>query len=130
MEPTDLKTALGQVALAIGLKSLENLTSRLNPDEMMAQATEVVRVELKDAFREILGDEENPLASGLIDRLYQDLDASEVIEKIAGPVATAMIDYFQQQTSDLIDAVVDALDLDAISEMVAEKIAAKVQIGS
>jgi hypothetical protein len=130
MDTLDMKAALGQIALAIGMKSLERLTSQLDPDVMLQQATELIRTELKETFQGILGDEENPWAANLIDRLYQDLDASEVIDKIASPLATAMIDYFKQETSDLIAAIIAEIDLDVISELVAEKIAAKIQIGS
>jgi hypothetical protein len=128
--PADMKAALGQIALAIGVKSFERLASQLDPDTMIQQATELIRVEIKEAFEQILGDENNPWASDLIDRLYQDLDAADVIEKIAGPLTAAMIDYFKQETTDLIDAIVAEIDLEAISELVAEKVAAKIQIGT
>lgn len=129
MNSPDMRNALTQVALAIGMKSAERLASQLDPDIMMEQAAEMIRTELKEAFQGILGDSENSWTSDLIDRLYQDLDADQVIERIAEPLAKAMADYFKQETSELVDAIVNQLDFDELIEKVADKVAARVQIG-
>lgn len=124
----DVKSALGQIAVAIGIKAIDRLTAELDPEVMLTRAGELIGVEIRNALVEILGDEESTWASNLIDRLYESLDASEIIEKIASPLAKAMVDYFKQETSDLIDAIVAEIDLDALAENIAGRIAGRVQI--
>ncbi|MFH1295326.1 MAG: hypothetical protein ABIH84_01990 [bacterium] len=126
--PTDVKSALGQIALAMGLKAIERLTDELDPDVMLTRASEMVGGEIKNALMEILGDENSTWASNLIDRLYENLDDGEIIDKIAGPLAMAMVDYFKQETSDLIDAIIAEIDLDDLAEKIADRIAGRVQI--
>lgn len=124
----EVRGALGQIAIAMGLKAINRLTTELDPEVMLDKAGALIGVEIKNALVEILGDEESTWASNLIDRLYESLDASEIIEKIAGPLAKAMVDYFKQETSDLIDAIVAEIDLDALAENIAGRIAGRVQI--
>lgn len=126
----EVRNALKQIATTLSLRAIEGLSSQLNPEAMMAKAGEILGVEMKNALVEILGDEESTWTSDLIDRMYNDLDASEVIEKIATPLTTAMTNYFKEETTDLIDAIVNQLDLDSLSEMVAEKVVARIQITS
>lgn len=126
--PTEVQIALGKIAVAMGIKAIDRLTAELDPEVMLAKASELIGVEIKNALLEILGDEESTWASNLIDRLYEDLDASDIIEKIAGPLAKAMADYFKQETSDLIDAIIAEIDLDDLAEKIADRIAGRVQI--
>jgi len=129
MEPSEFGDALKKLTMGLGLKALEKLTSQLDPDQLMQQASQALGAELKETLTEILQDPEAAPLREIIDRLYEELDADQIISAVAKPLADQLAAFFiKEETGDLVQAIADALDLDEVTELVAQKIASRVQI--
>lgn len=128
MEKFD-REALGKLASSLGLKALERLVSQLDYDQLIERASELLGVELKDALKEILQDADFAPLRELIDRLYEDLDTDRIIDAIAGPLAIDLGAWFKYEGTDsLAGTIVEELDLDELTDKVAERVAGRVRI--
>ena len=129
MDDRTFGDALKTVAQGLGLRLLESLSGRLNPDELIQQANTVLGGEIKEAVKEVLQDTDSASVRELIDRLFEELDEDKVISAIAKPLVTELVEWFKTDASELLaNAIVDALNLDELNGLVAEKIANRVQI--
>lgn len=127
---TDLKDALGKLALAVGMNSLQRLTSELDPNVMLEKSSQILREEFRAAFLEVLGDVQSDTVQELLDRLFERLDDSEVIAAIAESLAKSLATWFQENPDGLISAIVEYIDMDELTSMVADKVAERIQLGS
>ena len=129
MEKRELKEVLGKLATALGHRYLERLVSQLDPDQLVERASEVLGVELREVLNEIFRDADLAPLRELIDRLYEDLDTDQIIDAIARPLATDLAEWFKDEGADyLAGAIVEELDLRVLAEMVADRVASRVQI--
>ena len=52
---------MGKVAMAFGLEALKAVPGSLDPEQLLARATEVIRTEVRQTVQEILSDENSVL---------------------------------------------------------------------
>lgn len=131
MENRELGEALTTVAKQLGIRVLSSLSHRLDPDELMAEARELLGGEMRGAFIELLQDPETEPLRTLIDQLFKKLDEDALIAAIAPSLATALTEWFKTEEGaidTLVTAIVEEMDLDELKEIVAEKVANRVQI--
>lgn len=128
MEPSEIRDALKKLTMGLGFKALEKLTSQLDPDKLMQQASQILGAEIKETLTEILQDPDAAPLREVIDRLYEVLDTDQVIEAIAKPLADRLAAWFKEESTELVNAIVQEIDLDEFGDLIAEKVASRLQI--
>jgi len=118
-------------AKTLGAESLKQAIGQLSPEELLAKAEESLKSQFKEILTEALQEAD---IKGVVDELYQSLDENKVIEGITPSLASDMSAYFKDEGSEvLLEALVrsiidDYLDLDDLTQQVAEKVTARLQI--
>lgn len=129
MEQYEFGEALRKLAMGLGLKTLEALTSQLDPDILLQQASESLEAEIRIALTEILQDLEGEPVQGLIDRLFAELDEDKIIQAISPILAAELATWFKtEETVFISNVLLNALDMDEMKELVAEKLVNRIQI--
>jgi hypothetical protein len=131
MEQYEFGEALRKLAMGLGLKTLEALTSQLEPDHLLQKASESLDTEIRRALSEIFQDAQAEPLQGLIDRLFENLDTDQIIQKIAPILATDLGEWFKTEESvHLSKVVLNSLDLDEVKVLVAEKVADRILLSA
>ena len=120
-----------KLAVALGMKALQNVTENFDPDKLIENAKDGIATSLKDTILEILSDPDDSTTSNILDRLFERLDDSDVIAAIAKPLAESFQEHIKENSSqDLATAIVNELsiDRDEIIEAIANKIAQRIAL--
>lgn len=131
MEQYEFSEALRKVAMGLGIKTVEALTSQLDPDQLLQTARDSLEIEIRRALAEVFQDTQAEPLQGLIDRLFEHLDTDLIIKKIAPTLAADLGEWFKSEESELLaEVLIKTLDMEEIKVMVAEKIADRIQLSS
>ncbi len=114
--------------MSLGFKTLETLADQLDPQQLIQKASQLISTELRESIKKVLQDPEAAPLQDLIDQLYEELDTDRIISAITTPLANQLSDWFKEQPDDLIAAIVDAIDFEEVMELVAEKVAHRIQL--
>lgn len=125
---TEMQDALQKLVTGMGLQLVQSFTSRFDPDAMVQEASERVGVELRAAFQQVLENVDSDATQKLLDDLFQAIDLNDVIRAVAEPLAKSLADWFKEDSTDLVEAIVNMFDTDELMELVAQKIADRIQI--
>ena len=120
---------LRKLAQSLGLKAVEALTSQLDMDQLLQRGEEVLRSEIRETLSDLFQDTESALSQELIGTLYENLDEDKVVAATAPPLAAELAPWFENEGLDnLVDAIIERLDLEELSDKVAGRIAQRVKI--
>lgn len=125
---TEMQDALKTLLAGMGLQLVQSFTSRFDSDAMVQEASERVGIELKAAFQAVLENTDSDATQKLLDDLFQAIELDDVIRAVAEPLAKSLADWFKEDSGDLIEAIVSMFDTDELMELVAQKIADRIQI--
>jgi len=138
MDPQKWREAIQAFASALEIQSLKQVFGQLSADEVLAKAEQSLRTQFKEVLTEVLLEADSPFLEKITDGQYDSLNDSDVIEAITPPLATDLGQWLREEGEEggreaLLDTLVksiidDYLDLDYLTEQVAEKVTARLQI--
>ena len=133
MADTEYAEVIKKLATILGLKGLASLSTRLDPEQLLGEAETALNTNLKETFKEILGDVDSDVTQDLIDKIYNDLDLDRVIEIIKDQLVIAVVGWLKDDDNamdSIVSAVIEEIDIDEFRELLAERVSSHVQISS
>ncbi|MCJ7792662.1 MAG: hypothetical protein MUP45_01675 [Candidatus Marinimicrobia bacterium] len=142
MDPQKWREAIQAFASALEIQSLKQVFGQLSPDEVLAKAEQSLRTQFKEVLTEVLLEADSSFLEKITDGQYDSLNDSDVIEAITPPLATDLGQWLREEGEEggreaLLDALVrnlideeEGFDLEELKELVAEKVANRLQIAS